>query len=263
MKIPTNTPYPSASFLRENEGLMSNKPKAHEDLNILNSEPVEVTISEEGKEKLRNNLAENEKITYDMHKQESSNLKETKILTSHVNVLLDRIQKDSRDSLTADDHARAIFEAYASEYDKIVKGYQDGSRVCYVSDPDSETGYRQLTEEEDLKALDDAYKQICDGYEDWLHNARKAEDIVEKDYRKRLQYIKAFGNRGDKLEKMEESVQGVLEEIERSRKAKSGMPENISAKLKQAGQEFLSQYRAVVSSDAHSFHKILSNINIG
>lgn len=262
MKISPNTPYPSVSFRGDNEGFMSNKPEVQEYLNILKSDPVEVTISEEGKEKFRSNLAESEKITWGMHKQEDSDLKEAKILTSHVNVLLGRIQKGGKDSLTADGQARAIFEAYASEYDKIVKGYQDGSRVCYVSDPDSETGYRQLTKEEDLQALDDAYRQICDGYEDWLHNAREAEDIVEKDYRKRLQYIKSSGNRGDKLQKMEEAVQGVIGEIERSRKDKNGMPENISAKLKQAGQEFLSQYQITAGGDAQSFHKMLSNINI-
>ena len=261
MKISPNTPNSSVSFLRDDERFMSNKPEAREDLDILKSDPVKVTISEEGKEKFRSDFVENEKIKCNMQ-QEGGNLKEAKVLTSHANVLLDRIQNGGKGSLAADDQARAIFEAYASEYDKIVKGYQDGSRECYVSDPDSETGYRRLTKEEDLKALEDAYKQICDGYEDWLHNAREAEDIVEKDYRKRLEYIKASGNRGDKLERMAESVQGALEEIERSREGKSGIPENISAKLIEAGQEFLSQYQAAAASDVRSFHKMLSNINI-
>lgn len=262
MKISPNASYPSVSFHENNVGFATDKPKGQGDLNIMKSDPVKVTISEEGKEKFRSDFVENEKIKRDMQQQEGGNLKEAKILTSHVNVLLDRIQKGGKDSLNADEQARTIFEAYASEYDKIVKGYQDGSRECYVSDPDSETGYRKLTKEEDLKALDDAYKQICDGYEEWLHNARKAEDIVEKDYRKRLQYIKASGNRVDKLEQMEESVQGALAEIERSRKGRDGMPENISEKLKQAGQEFLSRYQAMAGSDAQPFHKMLSNINI-
>lgn len=262
MRISSNTPYPSVSFHRGDTSLMPGKPQGQEDLNILKSNPVKVTISEEGKEKFRSDLVENEKITRDVLKQEGENLKETKIVTSHVNVLLEKIQKSGKDGLAADAQARDIFEAYASEYDKIVKGYQDGSRVCYVSDPNSETGYRQLTKEEDLQALDDAYKQICDGYEEWLHNAREAEDIVEKDYKKRLQYLKTSGNRGDKLEKMEEAIQGSLEEIERSRKARSEIPENIGAKLKQAGQQFLAQYRVTAGSDAQSFHKMVSNINI-
>ena len=51
------------------------------------------------------------------------------------------------------DKASALLNAYQETYAEIVKGYEDGTRVRYVVDMDTEELYRKATMEEDLKYL--------------------------------------------------------------------------------------------------------------
>lgn len=59
----------------------------------------------------------------------------------------------------AEDYVRA----YGNLYDEIVQGYQNGTRERYVEDETSETGYRQMTMEEELNGLDKAFQKAADG----------------------------------------------------------------------------------------------------
>ncbi len=51
------------------------------------------------------------------------------------------------------DKAAALLKGYAERYDEIVKGYENGTRVRYVVDMDTESLYRKATLEEDLEYL--------------------------------------------------------------------------------------------------------------
>ncbi len=51
------------------------------------------------------------------------------------------------------DKAAALLKGYAEKYDEIIKGYEDGTRVRYVVDMDTEDLYRKATMEEDLEYL--------------------------------------------------------------------------------------------------------------
>ena len=66
------------------------------------------------------------------------------------------LQRMERKTLSVTDRANGYISAYASMYDEIVRGYENGTREIYVED---EFGMHRLTKEEELKALEEAYKK--------------------------------------------------------------------------------------------------------
>lgn len=85
-------------------------------------------------------------------------------------------QRESGSTYSLADKAEDYVKAYGNLYDEIVQGYKDGTRLFYVEDENSETGYRQLTMEEELSSLDKAYKAATDKAE----TDRKALKIIEE-----------------------------------------------------------------------------------
>lgn len=69
-------------------------------------------------------------------------------------------------------------EAYANLYDEIVQGYENGTRQINVIDENSEQGYRTLTMEEELSALDAAYEKNVKGFEEYAAQQNKARTII-------------------------------------------------------------------------------------
>ena len=70
-----------------------------------------------------------------------------------------------RNFISVSDTANNMLKVYASLYDEIVKGYENGTRETYVEDENAEGGYRKLTMEEELDELDKAYKGYAERYE--------------------------------------------------------------------------------------------------
>lgn len=58
-----------------------------------------------------------------------------------------------------ENHVANNFQAYVKTYDQIVKGYAEGTREIYVADENSETGFRKMTMEEELKGLEKMYQE--------------------------------------------------------------------------------------------------------
>lgn len=56
------------------------------------------------------------------------------------------------------DKAAALLKGYAETYDEIMKGYENGTRVRYVVDMDTDELYRTATKEEDLAYLRKEYE---------------------------------------------------------------------------------------------------------
>lgn len=72
---------------------------------------------------------------------------------------LDRIEQENlsetKEECTLEKKANNLLKTYARMYDEIIKGYADGTREVWVSDPSNgEAGhYRRLTQEEELQAI--------------------------------------------------------------------------------------------------------------
>lgn len=66
-----------------------------------------------------------------------------------------------------------FLSAYASMYDEIMRGYEDGTREYWVR---SENGYRQVTKEEELTALNKAVEKGAE----FIATSAKEEEVVSK-----------------------------------------------------------------------------------
>jgi len=71
-------------------------------------------------------------------------------------------QRASSSTYSLSNRAEDSVRAYGNLYDEIVQGYQNGTRERYVEDKTSETGYRKMTMEEELKELDKAFQEAAD-----------------------------------------------------------------------------------------------------
>ena len=81
-------------------------------------------------------------------------------------------------SLSWQARAENYAEAYANIYDEIVQGYESGTRQINVIDENSELGYRMLTMEEELSALDAVYEKNVKGFEEYATQQNKAQTII-------------------------------------------------------------------------------------
>lgn len=152
-----------------------------------------VTISEEGAKSYRDslhNFAEYKAAAYD----ERSELID--IMSKSVVDIAGEIESDLHLRYTglnteaggekcgAGDFAGNLLKAYTDIYQEIKKGYADGTREIWTADNSAENGYRKVTEEEELAALDkamDFHTMTLDAYlnsgkeEGW-----KAREAVER-----------------------------------------------------------------------------------
>ena len=101
-----------------------------------------------------------------------------------------RLNDEDKKAMTSDGalswraKAENYAEAYANLYDEIVQGYANGTRKVNVEDKDSELGYRTLTMEEELGALDKAYEANVKFFEETAIQEQKARRIIEEEAEK-------------------------------------------------------------------------------
>lgn len=105
-----------------------------------------------------------------------------------------------------------LAKAYAALYDEIVQGYENGTRQIDVTDENSESGYRTLTLEEELNALDAAYEKALKGFEELAAQQQKAKPIIEE-WQKQVAKLRGTENSAETAEKQEAQV-GQEEQIE-------------------------------------------------
>ena len=207
---------------------------------------VQVSISKEGLKQYRSSMVEEQKKRIEDEEKFEATIREDKILlkshrymisgeTNHIMETKKREREGA--SLTSEDRAQSMLEAYANLYDEIVRGYEDGTREIYVDDAESPNGYRLLTKEEELERLDDAYKELSEGYEMQLERDREANEIILKQYRKIAASIAVQRGRNDK----------VMEYLEKAKMLEEQMkaewnPKDLARNLLRGSRLFKSQY---------------------
>ena len=142
---------------------------------------VNLSISDKGKEYYRNSIRQNGQESYDTVLQQREQLKNEKI--SFIDYGYEIAKKAAqfgedtaaigKSVLSAADKANGYVKAYAELYDEVVQGYENGTREIYVAD---ENGTHKLTKEEELSALDTAYRKSVDDFvtrEETNQHARK------------------------------------------------------------------------------------------
>lgn len=135
--------------------------------------PYRVTISKEGYQSYRESLQKKEDPVVDREEDREG----YKALLSKA-VMIGQVQEEfwerykkepiqAKDEYYAYDLAGCCLKVYTQMYDEIKSGYADGSRERWIVDSASESGFRKLTEEEELAELDaafDLHAQFEDAY---------------------------------------------------------------------------------------------------
>ena len=182
------------------------KPGTKKSLNIMGKiheltlfvNPVlkdKVHISQEGLEYIKGNLhyipmPQEEQEVYD-HIQSHLNVNtlstcdSTEIISKDLRKMYEDLQSKEADFLDINGHVGNLMKAYTHMYNKIIDGYNDGTREVWIKD--NSTGddfngiefmsngrierYRKLTMEEELATLDHAFEKHAKDIEDSVNYA--------------------------------------------------------------------------------------------
>ncbi|MEY8338368.1 hypothetical protein AALB16_10155 [Lachnospiraceae bacterium 62-35] len=153
----------------------------------LKEQPVRVTVSQEAYDNFRKSMEEKEQppsveeikaeVERTNHMMESTIWSYNFWLSSDV-AKLNEADRERSGTLSWQNRAENIMEAYTKIYDEIVQGYKDGTREKFIR---SEDGYElhKLTMEEELARLDKAYESQIEWME--LDIAREPETLAMLD----------------------------------------------------------------------------------
>ena len=219
------------------------------DKNRITESPVRVSISQEGLE--RSSIQQNGQETYESMMQRREMLKKTRVMSYGYDLsmkaveLNDAASENGAKTLSVTDRANGYISAYASMYDEIVRGYENGTREIYVED---EFGMHRLTKEEELKALEEAYKREVDDFVTMEKANEQAYAIVSQEMIK----IASVSAR---------SGVAVSEANDSKAMEQHKVPENLNGKMLSAADIFKQNY-AAFNPDTDSLSQILSRVKI-
>lgn len=199
MQIPSSllktTPNKLEKFDSENAKIKHDN--ANESDDTLPKNIDKVSFSNEGIENYRKSVSEKgQALSYDGMLQLKKNL--VKGVDYSYNLSREAEQLNEKDkeeladggSLSWQKKAENLAKAYTNCYDEIVQGYENGTRQVNVIDENSELGYRALTKEEELSALDAAYEKTVKGFNNLVTHQQKAETIIGE-WQKQIADIKS------------------------------------------------------------------------
>ena len=219
-------------------------------MNRITESPVKVSISNEGLER-SSSLQQNKEETYESMMQRREMLKKTRVMSYGYDLSMkavefnDAASENGAKTLSVTDRANGYISAYASMYDEIVKGYENGTREIYVED---EFGMHRLTEEEELKALEEAYKREVDDFVTMEKANEQAYAIVSQEMIK----IASVSAR---------SGVAVSEANDSKAMEQHKVPENLNGKMLSAADIFKQNY-AAFNPDTDSLSQVLSRVKI-
>ena len=171
----------------------------------------EVSFSKEGYENYRKSVSENgQAISYENVARQKEILSNGIDYCYNLSQEADKLNKAAEEALTDGDTLSwqtkrdNLDKAYQNLRDEIVQGYENGTRQVNVIDENSETGYRILTMEEELSALDAAYEKNVKGFEELAAQQEKAEAIIGE-WQEQIVAIEEGKNSDEAVEKQEET----------------------------------------------------------
>ena len=152
-------------------------------------QPIKVDISPEGLRALLASKYPNQISTKTWNEQYETRFEYQEITSFRDRLSLDMYEKvesfHSADEITLSAKREALMESFKSIADEISSGYEDGTRIRYVEDEESEDGYRRLSKEEELAVLQQDFDDFVE--ERFGENRRMSTREV-------LDTLKVFGN---------------------------------------------------------------------
>ena len=144
-------------------------------------QPVSLSISNEGREHYRNSMQQSGQESYDAMIQRREQLKNEKLSLVDYGYEISKRAGAGERVLSAAGKADGYVKAYAELYDEIVQGYEDGTREIYV---EGENGPHKLTKDEELDALDAAYRKTVDSFVTMERTNQRARAIIGEEAEK-------------------------------------------------------------------------------
>lgn len=131
----------------------------YENKAIDNDCAVELSISKIGREHINN--ANN--ITIEELEQQREYISNMTLDDYMLSSFYEEYNKmvNSHIGITEQSMVDCFSKTYQKLYHEIMEGYQTGTRTRYVQDDETDSGYRKLTMEDELKLLDEAYGDIA------------------------------------------------------------------------------------------------------
>ncbi len=214
---------------------------------------VKLSISNEGREYYRNSIQQNGQETYDDVLQRREQLKNEKISVIDYGYEISKkaagwnkeAANTGRNVLSTTDRANGYVTAYAELYDEIIQGYEAGTREIYVAD---ENGTHKITRDEELSALDAAYKKTVDDFVTMEKRNQHAREIISEEM--------------DKISKItSRSTLAATDIDEQKTRGEDEIPENLGEKMYEAIFSFKEKY-AMFHSNADNLSQLLMSVKI-
>ncbi len=220
-------------------------------MNRVTENPIKVSISQEGYEHIRSSLQQNGQETYDMVVRKIELSKKVRVMNYGYDLSMkavefnDAASQNGTKALSVTDRANGYISAYASMYDEIVRGYENGTREIYVED---EFGIHRLTKEEELKALDEAYKREVDDFVA-MEKANEQAYAIVTEAMKKIASIKS------------RSGVAVSETDNSKAMEQHKVPENLKGRMLSAADIFKQNY-AAFNPNTDNLSQVLSRVKI-
>ena len=208
-------------------------------------QPVKLSISNEGQEHYRNSIQQGGQESYDTMLQRREQLKNEKISLVDYSYEISKRAGAGESVLSTAGKADGYVKAYAELYDEIVQGYEDGTREIFVA---GEDGPHKLTKEEELDALDAAYRKTVDSFVTLEQTNQRARTIIGEEAEKIA-----------KISRRETSAANFLKE--QKARGTDKVPENLNEKMLSAVASFKEKY-AAFNPNAGTLSQLLAGIKI-
>ena len=215
---------------------------------VKKEEPIKIDISQEGREQYRKSLS-----ARNQGKMGIESAKAQKNIIRHLSMdsdfeskfhkeaeMVSAAAREKGTAISVQGKAENYFNTYAKMYDEIVQGYEAGTRETYVSE---EGGYRKLTKEEELSALDKAFGKIAEDFEKRETVNQNARNIIEEGFKKFAPYRKAKSGSTTAVDEKETKADSTMTTTEtESKETVSNVIEGISKKMINAADLFKASY---------------------
>ena len=214
---------------------------------------VKLSISNEGREYYRNSIQQNGQETYDDVLQRREQLINEKISVIDYGYEISKkaagwnkeAANTGRNVVSTTDRANGYVTAYAELYDEIIQGYEAGTREIYVAD---ENGTHKITRDEELSALDAAYKKTVDDFVTMEKTNQHAREIISEEM--------------DKISKITSRSTLAATYIEEQKtREEDEISENLGEKMYDAVFSFKEKY-AMFHSNADNLSQLLMSVKI-
>ena len=226
----------------------ANLPQNAVSKDVKKEEPIRIDISQEGRDQYRKSLS-----AHNQGKMGLESVRAQKNIIKHLSMdsdfeskfhkeagIMSAAAKEKGTTMSVKDKAENYFSTYAKLYDEIVQGYETGTRETYVSE---EGGYRKLTKEEELSALDKAFGKIAGDFEKQETVNKNARNIIEEGFKKFAPYRKAkVGSTTTVAEKEAETDSTKTATEKESKETTINVIEGISKKMINAADLFKAGY---------------------